>query len=758
MMSVASDTGDRDKPGLQPMSAPSNQAGAPIGPADRRQAPKLGTFLGVFTPTVLTILGVILYLRAGWLVGHMGLVLALVIVVAANAITLITSLSFSAVATNGPVGVGGAYYLVSRSLGIEIGGAIGVPMFLSQAFSVTLYAFGLAESLRIIWPGVPVQYVAFATVILVGALAFKGAGTALKAQLPIMALVGISLVALVIGVVSRAPATGIPLEAPSGQVTFWHGFAVFFPAVTGVMAGLGLSGDLRDPQRSIPLGSLAATAAGFVVYLSVPVLLAVGASADVLREDSLVWTRIAPLGAWLILPGLLGAIFSSAVGSILGAPRTLQALAGDRIVPSVFGRLSGRDRQPVLGLVVSLAIALGAVFLGDLDTVAPVVTMFFLTVYGTVNLVAAAETLGGDPSWRPRIRVPWYINLAGGLGCVVAMFLIHPLAASIAIVVEVGIWLLLKRRRDVGAWGDARRGLYEAMIRWALVRLAQRPMAARNWRPHVLVFTDDPRRRLDLVRFGCWFSQGRGVVTAAELIVGDPLSPEIDPKARQREIQQLLDKENVVAFAEVDVVHELVPGLCGVVQANGMAGLQSNTVLLGWPKEPGRLTAYLHAMRRFERLEKSLVLARAEPRYLFPRESVVRTIDVWWGGRERNGDLMLLLAHLLHNNREWDGARVRVLSIASNEMTRDTTSRALDQMLATSRIHAEPHVFIRPKDKSIQQIIHEQSRDAEVVFLGLALPPEGDEEKYGQRLAQLSEGLATVFFVRNASSFGGELV
>ncbi|HKI83102.1 MAG TPA: Na-K-Cl cotransporter, partial [Candidatus Krumholzibacteria bacterium] len=275
---------------------------------------KLGAFLGVYTPTVLTILGVIMYLRLGWVTGQVGLARTLLIVVIANLITLVTTLSFSAIATNFRVGVGGAYFIISRSLGLEFGGAIGLPLFLSQALSVSLYAFGLAESLRLLWPGIPLQFVAFAIVVAVAVLALRGAQMALRAQLPIMALIVLSLVALV-GGAFHGPKVQTEIAHPAVALGFWAVFAVFFPAVTGIMAGLGLSGDLRDPIKAIPRGALAATITGFVVYLLIPIVLVRGASPEALRENPMIWTKIAPLGVLLVMPGLWGAIFSSAVGS-----------------------------------------------------------------------------------------------------------------------------------------------------------------------------------------------------------------------------------------------------------------------------------------------------------------------------------------------------------------------------------------------------------------------------------------------------------
>ncbi|MBN2254973.1 MAG: Na-K-Cl cotransporter [Deltaproteobacteria bacterium] len=723
-----------------------------------QQSKKLGTFLGVFTPTVLTILGVIMYLRVGWLVGHMGLYRIIIIVILANAITLITTLSFSSVATNIRVGIGGAYYIISRSLGLEIGGAIGLPLFLSQAFSVTLYSYGLAESLRFVWPDIPLQAATFIIVLAVGLLSMAGAKIALKVQIPVLFFIMVSLIALAIGCMAHAWGKPFPVDVHSGEVGFWAGFAIFFPAVTGVMAGLGLSGDLRDPGRSIPVGAIAAVLTGFVVYLVVPILLFAGISVSVLRENVLAWLTVAPLGPWLVLPGLWGAIFSSAVGSMLGAPRTLQALAKDHLAPGFLGRATGDRRELLPGLILSLAIALGAVFLGDLNAVAAVVTVFFLTTYGMINIVAALETLSGDTSWRPKLKIPWPVNLLGGIACIAVIFLINAIAGMIAIVVELAIWLLLSKRHGTARWGDARRGIYESLIRWALLRLAHRPMSARNWRPHVLVFVSDPVHHLDLVRFGNWFSQERGIVTVCHFAVGDLLTEEIDVMARQDQIQTLLDDEGLSVFAEFSLVDSIVEGITNVAQANGLAGIQSNTILVGWPNERHLFVDFLKVMQRLEKLKKSFIIGRINPRYLFPREGVERTIHVWWGGLKQNGDLMLLLAYLLTLNPEWSESRIEIMSVASSELAKSATERYLERLLPEIRIKADTKVFLRSPDKSIRDLIHEESCNAEVVIFGLAIPEPGEEDTYAQRLEDLAGDLPVVFFVKNSCVFIGELL
>ena len=729
-----------------------DRAGAGAGGAG------LGTFLGVFLPTILTILGVMMYLRLGAVVGHAGLGRSLGIILLANGITLITAFSFSSVATNIRVGVGGAYYIISRSLGLETGGAIGLPLFLSQAFSVTLYAYGLAEAATLLWPTLPVQPAAFVIVLLVAGLAYAGPQLALRTQVPLLVFIGVSLLALFVGVVATDKVRGVQGEAILlPQLGYWGTFAVFFPAVTGVMAGLGLSGDLREPGKSIPVGALWATLAGLCVYLIVPLLLAAGADRDALRTDSLIWTKIAPLGAWLVFPGLLGAIFSSAVGSILGAPRTLQALALDRIAPAFLARADNEARGPVFGLLVSTVIALGAVFLGDLNAVALVVTMFFLTVYGSVNLVAALETVAGDPSWRPKIRIPWPVSLLGGLACGAVMFLISPVAAIVAIVAEALLFLWLARRERRGDWGDARRGAYEALIRWSLVKLRRHPMQARSWRPHVLVYAGNVADRVTEVRFGNYFARQRGVVTVCELVIGDLTDDTLDLSTRKQRAADVLRREGLIAFPEVLVVRDIVQGLSDVAQANGIAGMESNLIVMGWPDETRRLADFLIVTRRLERVNKSIVVAKVHGSGI-PSRSYATEIHVWWGGLQRNGDLMLLLAYLLQSSAEWRHARIKVLSVVRDEAEQQHVSEMLAHLIDEIRIDAEAVLLLRARETPIADIIRYESRNASAVFLGLLVPDVGTELAYAARLAALAEGLPTVFFVKNSSLFVGELV
>jgi len=744
--------------------AGTNAAGADAGDRGAPAGEKFGTFLGVYTPSVLTILGLIMYLRFGWVVGNVGLGITILIVLLASSITLITAMSASAVSTNMQVGVGGEYFMISRSLGLELGGAIGIPLFLCRTLSITFYSYGLSESLLSLWPAgwgaiPPYTLMGLTAVIIVviTLIAGRSAGLALRLQIPIMIAVGLSLVALIVGVFSGGLQT--PEMAPTYRTApqgFWYVFAVFFPAVTGFTAGIGMSGDLKDPRRSIPRGTLGAVGTGMLVYLTIPVLLAISArvSGADLAEPGVVWVKVAVLGAWLVFPGLWGAILSSAFGSVLGGPRVLQALANDGLAPSLFGRLT-RTGQPLVATLVSGAIALAAVGLGDLNSVARFVTILFLTLYVMINLSAALEKLVGDPSYRPTISVPWYVSLLGSAGAIVVMFLISPIACVIAIVLELMLYVYLRRRSLRKRWGDVRAGFWMAMARFGLLQLKRHRAAARNWRPNILLFAGDPNKRISLVRLACWFNQNRGVVTVCRLVTGDLEEKAAEMDAMRLEMDRDIEEEGLVAFGEVNVVQDFERGVVNVAQANGIAGLQSNTVMFGWSRMRERLESQLRMMRTLSALGRNTIIARINWAH---EPGQQKRIDLWWGGLQNNGDLMLLLAYLLTLNPQWRDARLCVRSIARSEEERQSQLAALAELIPGTRIRAESEVILLEAEQTIPELIRGRSQSADVVFLGLREPEPGGEATYAENLENLASGLKTTIFVRSAGQFAGRLI
>ncbi len=714
---------------------------------------ELGAFLGVFTPSILTILGVIMYMRFGWVVANEGLMNALLIVIIAKSISLITTFSVSATATNMQVGIGGAYYIISRSLGLEIGGAIGVPLFLSQTFSITLYALGLAESFRFVYPDIPIMTTAAVIIVVIMIISLVSASLALKLQIPIMITIFLSIGSLILGARWNQNTADVLHSIPESP-GFWVVFAVFFPAVTGFLAGVSMSGNLRNPKRDIPRGALSAVLTGFAVYLIIPVFLAYSAPRDALLTDSLVWTQIARY-SWLILPGLWGAVFSSAIGSTLSAPRTLQALSFDRITPKFFQIATKKRGEPWIAIVFSSSIALLALLLGDLNAIAPILTIFFLTTYGMINLVAGIETLIGDLSYRPAIKVPWFVSLAGAMACFGVMALISLRALIVAVVFESAIWFYLRRRALQATWGDARRGIWMSLARQSLINLGRIEEKPRGWRPNILLFSGDVRKRLDLIRFASWLEQDRGFVTVCNIIEGQDEHNMRQVIPIQKHMSEYLESKDLKVFCRASVVQNFESGIIDIVQSVGMATLESNTIMFGWTNYVDRLASYLKIMRQAAYLRKSMIICKIQPRHFYNRH---KTIDIWWGGQQRNGDIMLLMAYLLSLNPEWSGSIITLKSIARSVSEQQKITDQLDEMIPEIRIKCSRQVFLKPPDINIREFIHQESSDADVVFLGLAQPDPGNELEYAQGISELVEGLGTVVLIKNSSMFVGELI
>ncbi|HSH10237.1 MAG TPA: hypothetical protein VLA10_00510 [Ilumatobacter sp.] len=699
----------------------------------------LGTFGGVFTPSILTILGVIMYLRFGWVVGNAGLRNTLIIVTIASAITLLTGLSIAQISTDQEIRTGGAYYMVSRSLGSEIGGAIGIPLYLAQALSVALYTLGFAESVHAVAPTVPIRPLALATTVLVTVVALVSARTAIRVQYLIMAVIALSLVMFFLGTHHvSAPALPGRVGATGGfqPEPFWVVFAVFFPAVTGIMAGVNMSGDLAEPRKSIPRGTLAAIAVSYVVYMTIPIVLDRRADAVSLVDDPLIMRQLALWGPAILL-GVWGATLSSALGSILGAPRILQALARDRVLPGpmrVFGRGSGPNDEPRLGTYFSLALALGVVAVGDLDAVAPVLTMFFLASYAVVNLVSASERFLRNPSFRPTFRVHWSVSFLGAVGCGAVMFLINPLATIVAMVIVVAIWGLLSRRRARAQWGDIRQGLWIALIRWAAAHI--RPSThAKSWRPNILVLAGSPTKRFYLIDLANALSHDRGLLTIATIL------PEPAPSQRKRQLAETvrdhLAERKVDALVRVGSAPTPYVGASVLVEAYGLGGLVPNTVLLGDGETTSDAGEYATMIHRMHDAGRNVVVVRAAADTTFGHR---RQIDVWLHSMRDNGALMIMLADTLRGAKSWRKATISVRMIVAKREAADGIATNLRTIFTNARLVVDVDVIV--DDRPTGEVIGERSSAADLSLIGLPDPCAYPDE-FPQRLSDMLASIKT---------------
>lgn len=723
---------------------------------------KLGTFGGVFTPSILTILGVIMFMRAGFVVGQAGIFYAVLILLISKSITTLTAISISAVSTNTPVAGGGAYFLISRALGPEYGGAIGLALYCAQAVSVPFYILGFTEAWVRSFPGTTPYflYIALSVALILFVIAFVGARWAVKAQYVIMSVLALSILAFMGGAVAEFRMDRFAMNRlaafSGGDMTFWTVFAIYFPAVTGIMAGVNMSGDLKDPGRAIPLGTFAAIGAGFVTYL-VQIILVGGAQ----TRDQLLTASFETLGSqalfgtgYLVTAGVFAATLSSAIGSFLGAPRVLQAISKDKVIPalSLFACGNSKTNEPHRALWLTLALSIVIIISAAVDkgggafnTLAAVVTMFFLYTYGMVNLAAFVESFAGNPSFRPRFRFyHWAPALIGALGCGTTAFLINPAAALTAAIIVTLLYFWLQRSILQVRFGDARWGFAYARLRNTILKLSQMPIHPKNWRPMILVLTGNPETRMSMVLYALWIGEARGLVTLARVLVGD-LGQVIRLKKTAREQLATFVKENDFhALSTVVVTRTLDEGITALIQGHAVSPLNPNIVMMGWSSDSNRAGSFVHHMNDVRLLGRSLIVVHDRG---LPKETGKRRIDVWWRGRQ-NGSLMVLMAHLLTLNWNWSGTDIRLIRLIDDEAGRGPSTQALEELLIRARVQAEVQVLV--STAPFAEVLQRHSDDATVVFLGFNVPEASAALSFQSYFEKLMSGLPTTLLISSS--------
>ena len=716
---------------------------------EREPSPGFNTFGGVFTPCTLTILGVIMFLRFGYVVGNTGLIWALGILLTAKTITVLTTLSLSAIATNTRVQGGGAYFLISRSLGVEYGGAIGVVFYLAQAISVSMYVIGFTEAVVALTGNlIPFKIVATVTNGLVFACVYIGAGWTIRVQYLILVTLAVSLVSFFWGGAAafdwETVAANIDTSLVSDESLFTM-FALFFPAVTGIMAGANMSGDLKDPGKSIPTGTLWSIAVTATVYAAMALFLAGSRTATELVGDNMI---VADIARWpaLISVGVFAATLSSALGSMMGAPRILQALARDEIFPSlkVFGIGSGPNAEPRRAVIVTFLISTIFVITGDLNSVAPLITMAFMITYGTINLATFYEGITKNPSYRPTFRFShWSTSLLGAIGCAAVMLMMNWQWALISAAVMAGIYVFLYRKQVTSRWGDLRSGLLFERTRKNLVKLERTLYHPKNWRPIILAMSGSGWNRPHLAILGHWLTSGHGILNLGQVIQGD-VEDRVDRIINQEEIlERFILEQDLEAFPNIVASPTIIEGIEYLVQCSGLGALRPNTLLLGWPNEEGKAEAMVASLRVIATLKRNIIMARLREGEPLLRSVPPGPIDVWWRGRQ-NGELMLLLAHLLKQNPEWRDRKIRLMRVVADEAARKDVIHHLTQLASDSRINVEAGVIVSD-DPS--HAITEQSRYSAMALLGFQMPDVGDEAKFYRNLERFTENIPRVLFV-----------
>lgn len=697
-----------------------------------------GTFQGVFTPSILTIVGVVMYLRFGWMLGNVGLPVSLLIVTIGSTITFLTALSISSLATNMKMRGGGAYYIISRSLGLEAGAALGIPLAIAQAVSVSFYVSGFVEAL--VNSGLPVvstwdpKIAGFATLLIIAILTGISADIALKSQYLIMLAIAISLVSFFLGSAPAiAPANAADIPPKLG---FWPVFAVFFPAVTGILSGLGMSGDLKKPHFSIPAGTIAAVLTGYAIYMSIPIVLDHFVKDDgVLRTNFMILSECARWKTPILL-GVWAATLSSAVGCFLCSPRAMQALSRDRLLPRWIGLGFGASDDPRCASVVCCLIAAIGIWFGDINIIAPILTLFHLAVYGLLNFCAAMEETMGNPSWRPTFRVKSYLSFAGFLGCLGAMFMISPGWTFISIICQASIYWAVKRRDIKTHWGDMRSAMLLSLIRYSLKKLEQIGHAERNWRPNVLTFCQLPIKSMRILRLTRELSGDVGLATIASVLPNDIISTDID--ALKSAVRRSAGRLNLDACIKMISNNDDWTGMNEVIRSYGFGPLTPNTILMGCPEA--------HYQRQFGEIIRSAMLSQRNILVLDEKphaSHIHKYIDIWWRGGSDNGSLMLAIACLLKRGHDWRDFTLRVNMIVHRRTSLEGETE-LANFLGNMRINAVTRV-IESEGKPFPEVLSGNSQEAALTMIGLRSPRTDETAlSYGEYFTYLSSALANV--------------
>jgi amino acid transporter len=718
----------------------------------------------VFLAGISTILGAILFLRFGYAVAHSGLMGTLVIIFVGHLITIPTALAIAEIATNLKVQGGGEYFIISRSFGSVIGGTIGISLYFSQAISVAFYLIAFSEAFRPFlselenYVGFPIQIWMIslpATLLLLVVIIFKGANIGVSVLWIVVSILAISLIMFFAGnpIVEKSyQDMFIKIE---NSDTFFVVFAIIFPAFTGMTAGVGLSGDLKNPRKSIPLGTLSATLVGMIVYIFVVVKLAYSLPVEVLAEDQFAMSRIAFWGP--IIPiGLAAASISSAIGSILIAPRTMQAICKDQILPikKINDFLSsgrGEANEPINATIITSLIIITFVSIGSVDFVARIISMFFMITYGTLCLVSFLEHFSGNPSYRPTFKSKWYLSLLGAILCFVIMFEMAPGYAFLAVVTMSGLYMTIRRSRN-------EQGDISIMVRGTLFQLTRKlkifiqrrhddRTQTRNWRPSFIAISQNSFKRLsqfDLLR---WISHKYGFGTFFHFIKG-PLD-----KKSNLESKEILDKlisQAAVSKSSVLVDTIISPSfktaVAQIVQIPGISGMENNGILFEFQEDnPVDISEIIEGCNFASFVDFNLCVLRSSERHFGYKQH----IHVWvTPGDLRNVNLMILIAYILLGHPEWVGGEIG-LYVAFEKKELNKEILRLNRLIDKGRIPISHHNVKRipwnRRAKSFEALVIENSNEADLVIMGFSVAKLQEEKgAYFKKFDALND----ILFVR----------
>ncbi len=669
------------------------------GSGNTKEPKKFGTFGGVFTPTLLTILGVIMYLRLGWVVGNAGLIGAWLIIIISFAITVFTALSMSSITTNIRIGAGGAYAIISQALGLEVGGSLGIPRYVSQGLAVTMYIFGFREGWLIIFPDHHPFLVDFLVFVILFAIVYKSADLAIKTQYIIMAVILLSFVS--IGLASYYGGFQFSTEevakwgtfsgvGKSTDSEFWVVFAVFFPAATGIMAGANMSGELKNPRRSIPSGTLWAIGVSFIVYMALAYWIARTATNGELLYNYNIMIEKSYFPP-LVIAGVLGATFSSALASILGSSRIMFAMGEHRVLPK--GKwLEFKDKagQPRNSMIVTGIMVFLSMLLRDLNAVATLVTMFFLITYAMLNVVVIIEQQLGLISFRPLFNVHKFIPWLGLVGSVLAMFIINPTISLVSWASVLVVYAILSKRKLESKFEDVRSGLFTSFSEWAAKHTTgSEQKQERAWKPNLLI----PVTEASTVQGSFSIIKNIAHPEGSAIILGIGEGQEASLfRKRLLQVSRAFKNDNLFSSMTIMKTNDFARGVNYGNQALGAAFFRPNIIFLTMLERESSIRDYPKIIKEARELNVGIILFMPHKKAMLGQR---QHINIWVRNTDPEKDILdfsrsqltsnlaLLIAYKLKLN--WT-AEIRLINIINPEDNLEKEKKALDEFINLSRL------------------------------------------------------------------------
>tara|TARA_B110000444_G_scaffold193375_1_gene183479 strand:+ start:4194 stop:6443 length:2250 start_codon:yes stop_codon:yes gene_type:complete len=726
----------------------------------------------VFMTAISTILGAVLYLRFGYAVAHTGFIGAIAIIIIGHLVTIPTALAVAEIATNRKVQGGGAYYIISRSFGLNIGAAIGIALFLSQAISVAFYVIAFAEAfmpfseyLLEVYPILePFSFwilnkklIGIIMMIFLSILMLtKGANIGMNLLYYVVAILFASLVMFFMGkpIEGHNIADVDFISSIGNPDSFFYVFTIIFPAFTGIAAGLGLSGDLKDPKKSIPKGTLLATAVGIIVYVAVALKLVLSASLEDLGSDQLIMSRIAIWGP--IIPiGLGCAAISSALGSVMVAPRTLQALGVDKIFPTLtlnnwLSKNKTNTIEPLNASIVSCAIAFFFVVIGDINLVAEVIAMFFMVTYSAICLISLLEHFSADPSYRPTFRSRWYISLLGAVLSFWLMFKMNPKYALASVSFMSFIYFYIsKYNTSQGGIIKLFKGVLFQLSRQLqiFVRKREYDSADDHWRPFAICVTNvtfEKRDTFDLMR---WISHKYGFGTHMHFIEGY-LNKEshLTSQRTLSKLHHLAEGSKSKVYLDTIISPSYTSAIAQVIQLASISGKGHNLIILEFErgkKEKLEQIIKNHYLLKATNLDVC-ILSSTFKSYGYNKE-----IHIWISADDyQDSNLEILLGYILLGHKEWENATIKIFSIFL-EGTIDAEKKRLLDLIRIGRLPISPsNVSLIEKDAEhdFKSIINAQSSIADFTLIGF---DEKILEKEGTSYFEGYDNLGNILFVNS---------